>query len=40
MHWLQTIDTALFRFINGSLSNPFFDWLINGSGLSIDTESE
>jgi 4-amino-4-deoxy-L-arabinose transferase-like glycosyltransferase/membrane-associated phospholipid phosphatase len=28
MHWLQTIDTALFRFINGSLSNPFFDWLM------------
>ena len=28
MHWLQTIDTALFRFINGSLSNPFFDRLM------------
>jgi undecaprenyl-diphosphatase len=28
MHWLQTIDTALFRFINDSLSNPFFDWLM------------
>ena len=28
MHWLQTIDTALFRFINGSLSNPFCDWLM------------
>jgi membrane-associated phospholipid phosphatase len=28
MHWLQTIDIALFRFINGSLSNPFFDWLM------------
>ena len=28
MHWLQTIDTALFRFINGSLSNPVFDWLM------------
>jgi membrane-associated phospholipid phosphatase len=28
MHWLQTIDIALFRFINGSLSNPFCDWLM------------
>ena len=28
MHWLQTLDTGLFRFINGSLSNPFFDWLM------------
>ena len=28
MHWLQTIDTALFHFINGSLSNPFFDRLM------------
>ncbi len=28
MHWLQTIDTTVFRFINGSLSNPFFDWLM------------
>ena len=28
MHWLQTIDTALFRLINGSLSNPFCDWLM------------
>ena len=25
MHWLQTLDTRLFRFINGSLSNPLFD---------------
>ncbi|PYI88485.1 MAG: hypothetical protein DME26_03545, partial [Verrucomicrobia bacterium] len=25
MHWLQTLDTSLFRFINGSLSNPLFD---------------
>ena len=35
MHWLQTIDTALFHFINGSLSNPFFDRLmpaLSGSG--------
>jgi len=28
MHWLQTLDTSLFRFINQSLSNPFFDWLM------------
>ena len=28
MHWLQTIDTAVFHFINGSLSNPFCDWLM------------
>src|SRR5271169_6801588 len=28
MHWLQTLDTSLFDFINQSLSNPFFDWLM------------
>jgi membrane-associated phospholipid phosphatase len=28
MHWLQSLDTALFHFINGTLSNPFFDWLM------------
>ncbi len=28
MHWLQTLDIALFHFLNGSLSNPFFDWLM------------
>jgi 4-amino-4-deoxy-L-arabinose transferase-like glycosyltransferase/membrane-associated phospholipid phosphatase len=28
MHWLQTLDIALFHFINGSLSNRFFDWLM------------
>lgn len=28
MHWLQTLDTSLFHFINGTLSNPFFDWLM------------
>ncbi len=36
MHWLQTIDIAVFHFINGSLSNPFFDWLmpvLSGGGL-------
>ncbi len=26
--WLQSLDAALFRFINQSLSNPFFDWLM------------
>src|SRR6266487_694241 len=25
MHWLQTMDLGLFRFINLSLSNPVFD---------------
>src|ERR1700749_5005924 len=28
MHWLLSLDTALFHFINGTLSNPFFDWLM------------
>src|ERR1017187_10830217 len=28
MHWLQSLDTALFHFINGAMSNPFFDWLM------------
>jgi len=28
MHWLQTLDTRLFDFINQSLANPFFDWLM------------
>ena len=28
MHWLQTLDTALFRFGNSTLQNPFFDWLM------------
>ena len=28
MHWLQTLDTNLFFFINRSLVNPFFDWLM------------
>jgi len=28
MVWLQAIDTALFRFINQSLVNPVFDWLM------------
>ncbi len=25
MHWLQTLDTSLFRFVNQTLSNPVFD---------------
>jgi 4-amino-4-deoxy-L-arabinose transferase-like glycosyltransferase/membrane-associated phospholipid phosphatase len=28
MHWLQALDTGLFDFINQSLTNPFFDWLM------------
>ena len=28
MHWLQTLDTDLFLFVNRSLVNPFFDWLM------------
>lgn len=28
MNWLQSIDVALFRLGNQSLSNPFFDWLM------------
>jgi len=28
MHWLQTFDIGLFHFINRSLGNPFFDWLM------------
>jgi undecaprenyl-diphosphatase len=37
MHWLQTLDTDLFLFVNRSLANPFFDWLMpllsGGGGL-------
>ena len=36
MHWLQSLDTALFHFVNGRLANPFFDWLmpvLSGDGL-------
>ena len=35
MHWLQTLDTGLFHFVNRSLANPLFDWLmpvVSGSG--------
>jgi undecaprenyl-diphosphatase len=28
MHWLQTLDTNLFLFVNRALANPFFDWLM------------
>jgi undecaprenyl-diphosphatase len=41
MHWLQTLDTHLFLFINRSLVNPFFDWLMpilsggNGTKLGL-----
>ena len=35
MHWLQTLDAHLFLFVNRSLANPFFDWLmpvLSGNG--------
>jgi 4-amino-4-deoxy-L-arabinose transferase-like glycosyltransferase/membrane-associated phospholipid phosphatase len=28
MAWLSSLDVALFRFINQTLSNPWFDWLM------------
>ena len=28
MHWLQSFDTSLFLFVNRSLANPVFDWLM------------
>jgi 4-amino-4-deoxy-L-arabinose transferase-like glycosyltransferase/membrane-associated phospholipid phosphatase len=28
MHWLQALDTRIFYFINHSMSNRFFDWLM------------
>ena len=28
MHWLQTLDTAVFRFFNDTLKNPVFDVLM------------
>ncbi|HMJ91100.1 MAG TPA: glycosyltransferase family 39 protein, partial [Candidatus Acidoferrum sp.] len=28
MSWLTSLDVALFRFINGTMANPFFDWLM------------
>jgi undecaprenyl-diphosphatase len=36
MHWLQSIDTALFHFVNRSLSNPLFDRImpvLSGDGV-------
>lgn len=36
MHWLESLDIALFHFINGALVNPFFDWLmpiLSGHGI-------
>lgn len=36
MHWLQSLDNALFHFINRTLANPFFDWLmplLSGNGV-------
>jgi membrane-associated phospholipid phosphatase len=36
MHWLQSLDTALFLLVNGTLANPFFDWLmplLSGNGI-------
>jgi 4-amino-4-deoxy-L-arabinose transferase-like glycosyltransferase/membrane-associated phospholipid phosphatase len=37
MHWLQAVDTSLFRFINLALSNPVFDLVmpfVSGNPLS------
>ena len=28
MHWFQNLDSELFRFINQTLINPIFDWLM------------
>ncbi len=28
MHWLYSIDVSVFRFVNSSTSNRFFDWLM------------
>ncbi|MGC9942708.1 MAG: glycosyltransferase family 39 protein [Verrucomicrobiota bacterium] len=28
MQWFQSLDTALFHFVNGKLGNPVFDWLM------------
>jgi membrane-associated phospholipid phosphatase len=36
MHWLQSLDTALFHFVNSTLGNPLFDWLmpiLSGNGV-------
>ena len=37
MNLLQSFDAALFHFINSTLANPFFDWLmpiLSGNGIS------
>lgn len=28
MSWVQSVDVAAFRFINGALANPVFDWIM------------
>src|SRR5690242_15895582 len=36
MHWLQSLDATLFHFVNSTLANPFFDWLmpiLSGKGV-------
>ena len=36
MHWLQSLDTALFHLINSTFGNPCFDWLmpiLSGQGV-------
>ena len=38
MHWLQALDTGVFHFINGSLSNWFFDLVmpvLSGAGSAM-----
>ncbi len=38
MNWFESLDTALFHFINGKLANPFFDWLmpiLSGTGSAM-----
>jgi membrane-associated phospholipid phosphatase len=38
MHWLQSLDTGVFRFVNGSLSNWFFDLVmpvLSGAGSAM-----
>ena len=36
MHWFQSLDAALFHFVNSTLANSFFDWLmpvLSGNGV-------
>jgi len=28
VHWLQTLDVGLFRYVNETLANPVFDWVM------------